>query len=482
MATHTVVPLNTMLADLDESLRALLKRELARHGFDGVEIAFEAPAKEWSAALSAPAVNAFLYDLRESKDHRPVEWEREQAARAAREYRPPLIVEASFALTAWARAVEDEHRLLSQVLAVLYAYPTLPDDVLTGTLRDAASQRHPLTTKVGQPRGEGKSDFWSSVGGQYKPSLDYVVSLACEPGTTLERGPEVRTQTVRVRDTAGAPANVIETAPCRRHRHRRRYTRRQRVDRAPGAGAVDGERGRRPFPLRPRRPRHLPLPCAHPRGRRGRGRVDGPGPGRQPHARRRQTRRAPSALSSPATPLRRPFDASRERRLDDHPSRGAVLYLRRARAPRARGCTSVQASLRSVMPTYLTPGVYVEEVPSQSKPIEGVGTSIAAFVGLAPGGPVNTPMRISNWTQFARLFGDPREPENGPFMEGAYLAHSVYGFFQNGGGLCLDRARRRRATARPPRRRHCRPPRTRASRRSARSRSTAPRVGRSSWS
>ena len=88
------------------------------------------------------------------------------------------------------------------------------------------------------------------------------------------------------------------------------------------------------------------------------------------------------------------------------------------------------------MPTYLTPGVYVEEVPSTSKPIEGVGTSIAAFVGLAPGGPVNTPMRISNWTQFAKLFGDPNEPDNGPFMEGAYLAHSVYGFFQNGGGLC----------------------------------------------
>jgi phage tail sheath protein FI len=88
------------------------------------------------------------------------------------------------------------------------------------------------------------------------------------------------------------------------------------------------------------------------------------------------------------------------------------------------------------MPTYLTPGVYVEEVPSASKPIEGVGTSIAAFVGLAPGGPVNTPMRISNWTQFAKIFGDPNEPDNGPFMEGAYLAHSVYGFFQNGGSLC----------------------------------------------
>src|SRR5690349_14356756 len=88
------------------------------------------------------------------------------------------------------------------------------------------------------------------------------------------------------------------------------------------------------------------------------------------------------------------------------------------------------------MPTYLTPGVYVEEVPSASKPIEGVSTSVAAFVGLAPGGPINTPMRISNWTQFAKIFGDPNEPENGPFMDGAYLAHSVYGFFQNGGTLC----------------------------------------------
>ncbi len=88
------------------------------------------------------------------------------------------------------------------------------------------------------------------------------------------------------------------------------------------------------------------------------------------------------------------------------------------------------------MPSYLTPGVYVEEVPSQSKPIEGVGTSVAAFVGLAPGGPVNRPMRISNWTQFAKIYGDPNEPENGPFMPGAYLAHSVYGYFQNGGGVC----------------------------------------------
>jgi len=87
--------------------------------------------------------------------------------------------------------------------------------------------------------------------------------------------------------------------------------------------------------------------------------------------------------------------------------------------------------------TYLTPGIYVEEVPSASKPIEGVSTSVAAFVGLAPGGPVNSATRISNWSQFARIYRDPNRPdgEDVPFMEGAYLAHSVYGFFNNGGTL-----------------------------------------------
>ena len=77
-------------------------------------------------------------------------------------------------------------------------------------------------------------------------------------------------------------------------------------------------------------------------------------------------------------------------------------------------------------PTYLSPGVYVEEVDGGSKPIEGVPTAVAAFVGFAEKGPVNTPTLVTNWTQFVEGFGD--------FMEGFFLAHSVYGYFNNGGG------------------------------------------------
>ncbi|HEU5003800.1 MAG TPA: phage tail sheath family protein [Actinomycetota bacterium] len=80
------------------------------------------------------------------------------------------------------------------------------------------------------------------------------------------------------------------------------------------------------------------------------------------------------------------------------------------------------------MPQYLSPGVYVEEVDSGSRPIEGVGTAVAAFVGLAAQGPLNEPTLCTNWGQFTNTFGE--------FVEGTYLAHAVYGYFLNGGGAC----------------------------------------------
>ncbi|HSK97660.1 MAG TPA: phage tail sheath subtilisin-like domain-containing protein [Euzebyales bacterium] len=80
------------------------------------------------------------------------------------------------------------------------------------------------------------------------------------------------------------------------------------------------------------------------------------------------------------------------------------------------------------MPQYLSPGVYVEEMQAGSRPIEGVGTAVAAFVGLAESGPYNEPTLVTNWSQFTQVFGE--------FIEGSYLAAAVYGYFMNGGGAC----------------------------------------------
>ncbi|MFC8507751.1 phage tail sheath family protein [Streptomyces sp. NPDC057411] len=78
------------------------------------------------------------------------------------------------------------------------------------------------------------------------------------------------------------------------------------------------------------------------------------------------------------------------------------------------------------MPTYLTPGVYVEEVQSGARPIEGVGTAVAAFLGFAQNGPFHEPTLVTSWDQYTQLFGG--------FTTGAYLPQAVYGYFANGGG------------------------------------------------
>ncbi len=94
------------------------------------------------------------------------------------------------------------------------------------------------------------------------------------------------------------------------------------------------------------------------------------------------------------------------------------------------------------MPEYLSPGVYVEEIDRGPKPIEGVGTAMAVFVGFTEkaqmtdvvDGEVVTrdllgkAQLVTNWSQFVERFGS--------FVDGALMPHSVYGYFLNGGTRC----------------------------------------------
>lgn len=80
------------------------------------------------------------------------------------------------------------------------------------------------------------------------------------------------------------------------------------------------------------------------------------------------------------------------------------------------------------MPEYLSPSVFIEEVPSGVKPIEGVGTSTAAFVGHAERGPIGEPVKLTNFGQFLTRFGG--------FFPNGYLAYAVKSFFDEGGSIC----------------------------------------------
>ena len=90
--------------------------------------------------------------------------------------------------------------------------------------------------------------------------------------------------------------------------------------------------------------------------------------------------------------------------------------------------------------SYLSPGVYVEEVDRGTKPIEGVGTAVAAFVGFTEKAEepphngtgavslLNKATLVTNWNQYLQKFGG--------FVVGAFLPNAVYGYFLNGGGRC----------------------------------------------
>lgn len=77
------------------------------------------------------------------------------------------------------------------------------------------------------------------------------------------------------------------------------------------------------------------------------------------------------------------------------------------------------------MPQYFTPGVYVEEIERGPRPIEGVPTSIAAFLGQTARGPLR-PRLVTSFNDYKRYYG-------GLLGKGQYMPYAVSGFFENGG-------------------------------------------------
>jgi uncharacterized protein len=82
------------------------------------------------------------------------------------------------------------------------------------------------------------------------------------------------------------------------------------------------------------------------------------------------------------------------------------------------------------------PGIYIQEF-TPGAPIQGVATSIAAFIGTATSGPINQAIQITSWDEFQSIFGGfINEPANTATALRSWLAPAVYGFFQNQGTTC----------------------------------------------
>ena len=179
-----------MIQDVDESLRALVKRD-ALNG-SKADVAFDAPTKEWSSRRNTPTVDLYLYDIREDLEQREVMWEsvRDDSGFVTERRPPARRFKLSYLVTAWTQRPEDEHRLLSSLLSCFLRNQTMPVDLITGSLVGA---RLPITLNIAMPPPQDRSisDVWSALGGELKASLDLVVNAPFEIKVAVPAGPPV---------------------------------------------------------------------------------------------------------------------------------------------------------------------------------------------------------------------------------------------------------------------------------------------------
>ena len=172
-----------MIDAIDEAIRTLIRRD-ALNGGD-VEVVFDAPNKEWAARRNAPTINVYLYDIREDLKWRAygtTEVRDGSTGFVTARQPPPRHFKFSYLVTAWTQRPEDEHRLLSAVLACFLRFTVLPKDVLTGALDGL----RPVVVAIGMPPPDDRpvSDVWTALGGELKPSLDLTVTAPIDPGRT----------------------------------------------------------------------------------------------------------------------------------------------------------------------------------------------------------------------------------------------------------------------------------------------------------
>ena len=188
-------------------LKALLKRDLPTALADQVQISFATPDDQFPPqSVTLPAIDFFLYDVRENLDLRSNEVYIERRGNGtATQTRAPVRVDFSYLITAWPSEsvpdpAEDEHRLLGEVMRVLLRYRTIPGDVLQGEL---TAQDLPLPVSSLQPgRLQSLGEFWQALGGKPKAALNYQITLSIEIAKP-EEVPLVTDKMIKIRMERG---------------------------------------------------------------------------------------------------------------------------------------------------------------------------------------------------------------------------------------------------------------------------------------
>lgn len=199
-----------MISDLDETIKQLLVKKGALDPAE-VVISFDAPDREWSASISKPTINIYLYDIRENHQLRVTDWtvDKDPNGFASRRKNPSQF-DLAYLITVWTNDITDEHRLLWQVLHTLSRYAVLPEELLPAQL---AKRKQAIKTTTAQPDGlfKNPADFWGALDNQLKPSINYVVTLPLDLEITFT-APLVKTKVIKVKPPAADAEKLVQVA------------------------------------------------------------------------------------------------------------------------------------------------------------------------------------------------------------------------------------------------------------------------------
>ncbi|MBA0051104.1 DUF4255 domain-containing protein [Streptomyces sp. AJS327] len=206
-----------MIHEVDDVLKKLLSGGALAGS--GIEVVLDAPTRDWAARRNAPTIDAYLYDIREDvhRRERGATAVRDERGVVTRRRRPPRWFRLAYLVTAWTKRPEDEHRLLSAVLATLLTRELLPPSELSGSLAELGLS---VPVTVASPHTEARSfaDIWSALGGELKPCVDVALTVPFPAHPDYPAGPPVTEGAgVRIRSIEGDPGDSPERYHHPRH-------------------------------------------------------------------------------------------------------------------------------------------------------------------------------------------------------------------------------------------------------------------------
>jgi hypothetical protein len=184
---HRAADTSLVIADADRSLANFLTATLEA----GTAVTFETPTDEWAKAAKRPAISCFLHRVVEDIARRNADWADERTADGRVGARQPPVrhYQLHYQVSAWAKSVEDEHRLLGRVMEACLRGEIVAAEHLAGVF-DGEDQ--PLLLRLGVPvpdPGPQPHDVWSSLGMPLRASLELTLVAPLRPALNTDIAP-----------------------------------------------------------------------------------------------------------------------------------------------------------------------------------------------------------------------------------------------------------------------------------------------------